>query len=151
MIAALEAISPGLIATGYRVTSPPDDDYNCIAWAADDDTDWWWPDQTQIGYWPPAIPRAMTLGSFRDAFATLGYADCADEQLEAGFEKIAIFALVGVPKHASRQLETGLWTSKLGEREDIEHSLHALTGVVYGSVAVIMKRPRTTSPPTAIV
>ena len=142
MMAAIEAIFPSLVATGYRVTSPQDDVYNCIAWAAGDNTDWWWPDATQIGYWPPGVPREATVDAFRDAFATLGYAVCADEAFEPGFEKVAIFALAGAPKHAARQLESGRWTSKLGEREDIEHTVDALTGMVYGSVVLIMKRPR---------
>jgi hypothetical protein len=30
----LEIVLPGLAGTDYRVTSPIDDGYNCIAWAA---------------------------------------------------------------------------------------------------------------------
>jgi hypothetical protein len=33
------------------------------------------------------------------------------------------------------------WTSKLGELEDIEHALGDLTGMVYGSIVLVMKRP----------
>jgi hypothetical protein len=47
----------------------------------------------------------------------------------------------GVPTHAARLLPSGLWTSKLGEWEDIEHDLHALEGDVYGTVALLLKRP----------
>jgi hypothetical protein len=47
------------------------------------------------------------------------------------------------PLYAARQLPNGRWTSKLGEWEDIEHALHDLTGMVYGSVVLVMKRPRT--------
>jgi hypothetical protein len=46
-----------------------------------------------------------------------------------------------VPKHAARQLPSGRWTSKLGPMEDIEHALHDLTGMAYGSVVLVMKRP----------
>ncbi len=42
----------------------------------------------------------------------------------------------------ARQVESGLWTSKLGSLEDIEHSLEALEGSVYGAVAVLLKRPQ---------
>jgi hypothetical protein len=42
---------------------------------------------------------------------------------------------------ARHGLPNGRWTSKLGEREDIEHSLHDLTGMVYGSVVLVLKRP----------
>jgi hypothetical protein len=140
----LEQAFPALAGAGYQVTSPQDDAYNCIAYAAGDTTDWWWPDepdQPDSSHWPPGIPRAETVEAFRDAFATLGYTVCNDDTLEPGCEKIALFALAGVPKHAARQMPTGRWTSKLGLREDIEHSLHDLTGMVYGSVVLVMKRP----------
>lgn len=34
---------PGLQAEGFAETSSPTTDYNCIAWAAGDQTQWWWP------------------------------------------------------------------------------------------------------------
>jgi hypothetical protein len=34
MVTPLHEVFPGLLGTAYRVTSPPDPDYNCIAWAA---------------------------------------------------------------------------------------------------------------------
>ena len=83
----------------------------------------------------------VTGEAFREGFATLGYVACNDDQLETDFEKIALFALADVPKHASRQLANGHWTSKLGPLEDIEYSLHDLAGIVYGSVVLVMKRP----------
>jgi hypothetical protein len=61
-------------------------------------------------------------------------------QPEAGYEKIALFALAGVPKHAAHELAGGRWVSKLGPAEDIEHALHDLTGMAYGSVVLVMKR-----------
>jgi hypothetical protein len=76
---------------------------------------------------------------------TVGYTVGGDESLEPGIEKVALFAdAAGFPKHASRQLSSGLWTSKLGESEDIEHELRALEGELYGTVAVFLKRPRAT-------
>jgi hypothetical protein len=143
----LERIFPALRGTAYQVTSPPDDLYNCIAWAAGDTTRWWWPTEATSRskvHWPPDVPPEQTLDAFREAFAALGYAVCDDERLEAGYEKVALFALVGVPKHAARQLPNGRWTSKLGESLDIEHGLHDLTGMVYGSVALVLKRLRST-------
>lgn len=84
-----------------------------------------------------------TLDAFAAAFATLGYAPCSDERPEHGFEKIALFAAAGLPTHAARQLPGGRWTSKLGLREDVEHDLHAVAGEVYGTAALVLKRPMT--------
>lgn len=44
--------------------------------------------------------------------------------------------------HAARQQPSGVWTSKLGQMEDIEHNmLEALRGDVYGRVGLILRRP----------
>ncbi len=144
MVERIEQAFPGLRGSGYQLTSPQDDTYNCIAWAAGVATDWWWPDEPNnpdSAYWPPGVPRLETVQAFREAFAALGYVVCDDDQLEAGFEKIALFALAGMPKHAARQLSNGRWSSKLGPMEDIEHALADLTGMVYGSVVLVMRRP----------
>jgi hypothetical protein len=139
---ALEALFPRLQTGNYQVTSPADRDYNCIAWAANDNESWWWPDPADEDYWPEGVPREETLTAFLAAFATLGFLPGGDEAAEEGFEKLALFVKVGVPTHAARQLPSGRWTSKLGRAEDIEHDLRDIEGDIYGTVAVILRRPR---------
>ena len=142
MVAPLESLFPGLRHSPYQVTSPPDDVYNCIAWAANDKFQWWWPDGLKNRYWPAGVLRDETLAAFQQAFASLGYTVCPGEQLEANFDKVALFADAnGFPTHAARQLHNGRWTSKQGELDDIEHALRDLEGVEYGAVVLLMKRP----------
>lgn len=132
---------PSLEATGGRLTSPQTPVYNCIAWAAGDQSRWWWPNPG--GYWPPSAPTSIELTSFIQAFATVGYERCADGVVEIGFEKIAIYCIDGKPTHASRQLPSGAWTSKLGRDVDIEHqAVEGLCGPAYGVVAAFMRRSR---------
>jgi hypothetical protein len=159
---SLEELFPGLRGQPYQITSPGDSNYNCIALEVGDTSKWWWPDLAEEDAWPTGVARVETVSAFQAAFATLGYVVCDHDLFEVGYEKIALFALLGIPKHASRQLQTGRWTSKLGEREDIEHALHDLTGMIYGSVALVMKRrlpgqasllveqERTSLPPTTL-
>jgi hypothetical protein len=129
------------VGKNYQVTSPGNDVYNCIAWAAGRVSEWWWPYDAPGHYWPAGAAKTKSIQAFQDAFASLGYAVCTDAELESGFEKIAISADDnGIPTHASRQLSNGRWTCKLGKLEDIEHDLLDLTGIEYGSVEVIMKR-----------
>ncbi len=90
----------------------------------------------------PLALRDETLAAFVMALGTLAFVPSDNENPESGFEKLALFADVrGVPTHAARQLPTGRWTSKLGEWEDIEHELHALEGELYGTVALVLRRP----------
>jgi hypothetical protein len=142
MVEGIESVFPRLRGTDWQVRSRPDDLYNCIAWAARATTNWWWPTGAENTDWPDGAPCEVTVEAFREAFATLGYVVCTGEELEPGFEKIALFANdQGVPQHAARQRSSGCWTSKLGKMEDIDHALHALEGEAYGSVVLIMKRP----------
>ena len=99
-----------------------------------DDSRWWWPDGTGLGYWPEQSPREETLNAFVAAYNVVGYEPCLDGQLEAGYDKIAIYVNAqGKPTHATRQLPSGKWTSKLGEAEDIEHDVtEGVAGEIYG-------------------
>jgi hypothetical protein len=111
--------------------------YNCIAWAAGKSDKWWW---------PRGLPREPlnreTIENFVEAFRLEGYERCDDGLSEGGFEKVAIYVnYSNVPKHAARLLPSGVWTSKLGDLEDIEHAtLDALEGDVYGKAKVFLKR-----------
>jgi hypothetical protein len=145
MVRHLEDLFPRLRGSEYEVKSPPDDAYNCIAWAAGstNTSRWWWPfGDPQRTYWPEGVPRQETVEAFRQMFETLGYAVCGHAEAERGSEKVALFAdAQGCPLHAARQLPGGRWTSKLGALEDIEHGLEDLAGTEYGSVVLVLKRP----------
>jgi hypothetical protein len=138
----IEHAFPRLKLSGYSITSPSSPDYNCIAWAASDSERWWEPDPFGLYYWPEEAPLRVTLEAFIAAFETRGYQPCENSHIEFGFEKVAVYVdAEGRPTHAARQLPNGLWTSKLGKSQDIEHELEGVTGSVYGSVAQFLKRP----------
>ncbi len=141
----LQESFPGLRESEFRVTSPADKGYNCIAWAAGEVRRWWEPDPFDQYYWPDGAARSMRLDAYIQAYAAIGYERCDSEQLEEHYEKTALFVdASGVPMHAARQLPSGHWTSKLGENVDIEHDLRALEGKAYGRVAVFLKRANRT-------
>lgn len=89
-----ESLFPDLVRTGYRITSPPDPAYNCIAWAVGVADAWWWPDPDGFDYWPTGVARERTLAAFTEALGTVGFVPCADASLELGWDKVAIFAMV---------------------------------------------------------
>lgn len=142
LLHALKPQFPQLTAANSRLTSPYDDSYNCIAWAAEDTDHWWWPDAMGQHYWPLDAPREETLNAFVQAYRLQGYTECSDANLEPGKQKVAIYTdRNGTPTHAARQLSDGWWASKLGQQIDIEHEFAALDGPAYGTVAVILARP----------
>lgn len=138
---------PRLAGEGWVRTSDPAN-YNCIAFAAGDLSRYWWPNpffpEPYDDFWPDGVPHEETVEAFVKAFATVGYAPCDDGHLEAAFQKVAIYALAAVPRHAALQQENGLWRSKLGPHEDIETTLPGLSGPCYGDPIQFLRRPRRT-------
>jgi len=141
----LEQCFPGLMGGGYKLTSPKDEAYNCVAWAVGDTSHFWYDVRIKGYYWPQGVGSADTIEGWKRAFAIHGYTDCTSRDLEPDLEKIAIYVDIdGVPNHVARQTGSGRWTSKLGKSCDIEHeTLEALEGDEYGTVGVIMQRPCT--------
>jgi len=140
----LERALPKLSTEAYEFTSNEDEIYNCIAWALNDTRQYWWPTPKYGCYWPPGVPRDNTLGSVKRIFELHGYRGCQTGNREAGYEKVALYERQdsGV-EHVARQLQSGEWTSKIGEWEDIRHpTLEVLECEDYGSVTLIMKRLR---------
>lgn len=139
---------PNLNATNHNITSAADRRYNCIAWAAGENIRKWWPDRHNIGFWPRGVPREETIQAFFQAYGTLGYQPCFSGALEDGVEKVAIYGVRNQdgtvsPTHASVQLLSGEWSSKLGDFEDISHSsADAVSGPLYGNVVYYLSRPR---------
>ena len=139
----IETIFPKINDAGYKVISPEDVRYNCIAWAAGRDDVFINPDPDY--FWPSNLPYSTKLNVITKLYETYGFSICNEEEYEEGFEKIAIYITQNSDNvtHAARQIESGKWTSKLGSYKDIEHStLDGLTGSYYGVVAIIMKRKK---------
>lgn len=143
----LEQCFPKLQTGAYRITSPEDPKYNCVAFALGCVTLFFqrysFPSKTY--YWPPQVERDDTVESWMKVFALHGYMPCDNGELESGVEKIAIYVGTdGEPSHVAKQLPSGWWQSKLGSDYDIEHeTLDLLAGEdedEYGTVQVFMKR-----------
>lgn len=150
---------PNLTRDIYEVKSVETGDYNCIAFASGDETKRWWPDPDNLCHWPIQM-REETIECFVKMYEFLGYKKCEQNSSKYNplFEKVAIyFDPVGTPwwppnfpTHAAIQSACGIWKSKLGDYEDIEHfnleclngtSPHGL-GACYGMPVQIMKRRR---------
>jgi hypothetical protein len=137
----LELLFPNLRHTSYSVESQQTPRYNCIAWAAGENSRPWWPIDQKPYYWQEE-PRIESLESFVNAFKGLGYEICENSGYEENFEKVAIYVDKDkVPTHMAKQHNAELWTSKCGNLEDIFHTLDGLEGYRYGTVALIMRRP----------
>lgn len=136
---------PNLIAGEFEVVSEATKQYNCVAWALEDDTKWW--DTEPDGYWPASVSREWNLANLLRVFELQGFSLCDNDDLEEEFEKIAVYTRQdGTLTHVARQRPNGVWTSKLGQSVDIDHLLHGLEdpspGANYGIARVFLRRLR---------
>jgi hypothetical protein len=142
----LEEIFPDLAAAGYSTRSEKSGVYNCIAFAAGDETRKWEGYREGGYYWPEGAREGHTLDALVSAFEQLAYAICDSGAGEPEYEKVALYVdKDGLWTHAAKQREDETWTSKLGNWEDIIHQTpQALAGPdpAYGQVACFMKRRR---------
>jgi hypothetical protein len=142
----LEEDCPGLRRSAYRITSPRDAKYNCIAFAVGDVTQFWDDLGSPTGarvkgyYWPPGAPSADTLLGWVKVFEIHGYSETNDRTLEPEYEKVAIYGSEIGAEHVAHQKSSGAWVSKMGKGVDIEHTLDGLEGDFPGRVLKIMKR-----------
>lgn len=126
----------------FKIKSPFDQKYNCIAYACNKNDRFWWPQDNIDGVeWPYGLPLNTSIGNFIKLFEKHEYVVCDTHELENDFQKIALYELKGECKHAALQIFNGLWKSKMGMLEDIEHSdPFSIEGPSYGIAKVFMKR-----------
>ena len=108
---------PDLRRLGFSRTSDPAY-YNCIAFVVGDFRRKWWPGEYHpkwsTDFWPlPVVEgREESVEAFLQMFATEKFEQCDDSTLEAGFEKIAIYALNNRVRHAALQWSDDTWTEE---------------------------------------
>ena len=99
-------------------------------------------------FWPENVNPDNGVDDWVAALKTVGFNECTDGSFEPGSVKVAILGRGDTAEHATRQLASGKWVSKLGELEDIEHDRpETVGGGDYGEVLRYLSRPRVESDP----
>lgn len=143
MDAHFKAHFPALTDVAAKKTSEPDESYNCIAWAFEDNRRFWWP--SRRAYWPVAFFGRTVKQAFDDWLLFDGWSITQDRSYSADYFKIALYEFNGTPTHAARLLPSNLWTSKLGRSLDLAHTLDELEGPSYGQVSAVYQKHSTRS------
>lgn len=115
--------------------------YNCIGWAMGSDERWVTSAFGADYWWPDGVDRDSNQDSLVKAFEAVGFSICADSTLEAGFDKVALYAREGQWTHAARIISDEEEYSKFGTGWDATHGHDVFDGTNYGSVFCYMKRP----------
>lgn len=135
---------PQLRREDHHITSEEDGYYNCVSWAIGDGIkDVRYDPLDPMGVWPESLPRNTLLQTFVRLYVEFnGFETCDSGVFEPGFVKVALYSDSSNEfTHVARQLDSGLWTSKLGDWEDIEHAdPECLQLGLYGRVRVFLRR-----------
>lgn len=143
-LAIIEAWCPRLKGTDWRITSRPAKRYNCIAWAAGDTQKRW--DLGKGNHWPRGVEPKYRFACLVQAYIAVGFSVCSTaegNEFDDAFETVVLYERSGAWEHAAKLLRNGMWSSKLGDFEDIEHPTpEAVGGTDYGEPLIYMRRKR---------
>lgn len=149
--AILELRFPGLRGSKWKITSRATLRYNCLAWAIGESHRRW---DGSDGYWPNTISRDTGIVTLVKAYITKGFTVCQADgtTYDPRFDKIVLYDKTVLYQgsvvehqgaHAARLMPNGMWSSKIGDWEDIEHPTpESLMGVRYGDPLIYMRREK---------
>ncbi|MES2649609.1 MAG: hypothetical protein V4717_22210 [Bacteroidota bacterium] len=132
---------PNLNSSNHELTSPPTSTYNCVAWA--NGMDHIVVDLSLDEDGEPLIYPDLSCWLYIEYYQKAGFELCDSHIYEQGYEKIALYENSQQTfEHVALQRNEGVWLSKVGELEDIQHTtLEALQCVsYYGLPKWFMKR-----------
>ena len=139
--AEVEIDFPALIGKHYHL-SAEDFNYNCLAYAVGDLSNWWEPPKQAGRYWPDGFPPDTTIRTVESIVAVFGFTVEIDPMSVPDTEAIAIYADGNDWTHFAR-FSNGHWSSKLGEGHDVENiDIADLEGAMYGKIAKVLSRPK---------
>jgi len=135
----LERDFPELSGKDYDL-SPQDFNYNCLAFALGDVSNWWEPGRGSGHYWPPGFSHDVKVSTVEEIIKLHGYRAETGIGEKPNAEAIAIYAIDDEWTHFARYSD-GHWHSKLGEDHDVSRiELNDLAIGDYGSVCKILCR-----------
>lgn len=126
----------------FRINSPRTSVYNCIAFALGLTDRWVDPSVNIPGHWWPPLQQSDPYSdkSLIEVFEFFGFTECEDNNIEDGYDKVALFGNDDVWKHAAKIVDENLEHSKFGNCWDAYHKPESVFGPVYGYIYTYMKR-----------
>jgi hypothetical protein len=131
---------PLLRGTAYDL-SDEDFNYNCLAYALGDKSQWWEPPKGPEQYWPPGFSPDLSVETVVSIIKTHGFIVDSDTVGTPETDAIAIYAEGDEWTHFAK-FSGGSWSCKLGDGHDvIGVKLENLVGTLYGNVVKVLRRP----------
>ena len=115
--------------------------YNCLAFALGDHSQWWEPPMAPGQYWPPGFSDDVSIQTVEKIIRVHGYTKELELDSMPETEAIAIYGIGGEWAHFAK-FSSGKWKAKLGWGHDVQGvSLSDMEVPIYGKVIKILSRP----------
>ena len=132
---------PAMIGMEYEL-SDEDFNYNCLAYALGDRSNWWEPPKGPGQYWPPGYPNDVSLETVESIIKDHGFTVDSDTTRTPETDAVAIYAEGNERTHFAK-FSTGFWSCKLGEGHDVVGvPLEPFEGALYGKLVKVLSRPK---------
>lgn len=136
----VEADFPLLVGKQYGL-SAESFNFNCLAFALDDESNWWEPPKQSGRYWPPGFSDDITIPTVEAIIRCHGFTVEIALNETPETDAIAIYGIGNEWTHFAKFVKDG-WHSKLGTGHDvIGFDLHDLETPMYGNVLKVLRRP----------
>lgn len=99
-----------LRGVNFDQASDEDFNYNCLAFAVGDKSNWWDPPGRYGHYWPPGFSEDATVETVARIIALHGYVVEAERGATPKTDSVAIYAKAGEWTHFAK-FACGRWTS----------------------------------------
>jgi hypothetical protein len=131
---------PNSFLEPLEISSPETGDYNCLAWALNDNSKWY---ESEDDYcWFDKIDRDNKLSTIQKIFEQIGFNLTRNSEYQVDIERVALFSTDNIDcSHLARQIGKNVWTSKLGSSYDVNHTLRAIEDGIYGNPILFLERP----------
>jgi len=135
----IEKSFPNSYKEPFEITSSETPDYNCLAWALNDNSKWYESDDDY--FWFNDIARDNLLTTIQKIFENLGFHQTNFAKYQIDYERIALFSIDNNEcSHLARQIDEDKWTSKLGSSYDVNHSIKSIENGIYGNAVIFLER-----------
>lgn len=115
--------------------------YKCVSYTIGINNKWSWPKSVDINNYWPINNTDETIESFDQFYLHHGFTKLKDlSGIYTGSSKIVLYGVDGIPKHASIQIESLIYESKMGRGEIVRHDPFDIENGLFGNIICLYKK-----------
>lgn len=114
--------------------------YNCISHTLNIKNKWSWPKSVDSDNYWPISNISETIDAFDEFYEYHGFTKTNMNKIYLGKNKIVLYSIGEIPKHAALQIKDDLYESKMGRGEIIRHDPFDIENSIYGNIVRLYEK-----------